>query len=532
MKAAIIVSTVLGATAWAQDTFTNPLVYQDLPDLEVFRVGDAFYYSAGTMHLSPGATIMKSYDLVNWEMVGHSVPELAFGDDYYMNTTRTAYVGGIWASTLRYRESNGVFYWYGCIDFAQTHIFTASDPAGPWTQHPPLPDCYYDVGLLVDDDDTMYLAYGRYDINVVQLSEDGFSAVRDENVWSDQQTYLEGARFYHINNRYYIWLTRPADGQFVLVSDSPFGPYTRHEILNRMASPIPNAGTPHQGGIVDTPQGDWYYIGFLDAYPAGRMPVMAPLEWDSSGIPRIVTDSSGGWGLTYPVPAIEPAGTVVPTGEFSDDFGGAALHPEWQWNHNPDNSAWALGGEGLVLSTATVTDSLVLARNTLTHRVLGPKSGATFRINVGGMQDGDVSGVAILRDESSFIGLRKSGDSLALFTHHGIVLTEANDWQLTERGQEVATADVELGDVASGAQDIWLRIVADVHPTFGTSNNNNPATFHYSTDGETFTELGPALALHNRWQFFVAFRFGVFNFATTSLGGSIVVKEFDLQLVD
>jgi beta-xylosidase len=83
---------------------------------------------------------------------------------------------------MRYRQSNGLWYWYGCIDFAKTHIFTAEDPAGEWTQHPPLPECYYDLGLLIDENDTMYLAYGAYNLSVAQLSEDGMSVTRQEVV--------------------------------------------------------------------------------------------------------------------------------------------------------------------------------------------------------------------------------------------------------------------------------------------------------------------------------------------------------------
>ncbi|GKT48222.1 non-reducing end alpha-L-arabinofuranosidase [Colletotrichum spaethianum] len=170
------------ATVVAQDTFSNPVLWQDLADLEVIRVNDTYYYTASTMHYSPGAPVLKSYNLVDWEFVGNSVPELIFGDEYYLNGTSRAYVGGIWASSLQYRASNGVFYWYGCIQSGEmkTWIFTASDPAGPWTAQPPIDECFYDLGILVDDDDTMYVAYGRYNISVAQLSPDGLKPVRNE----------------------------------------------------------------------------------------------------------------------------------------------------------------------------------------------------------------------------------------------------------------------------------------------------------------------------------------------------------------
>ncbi|GKT83869.1 glycosyl hydrolase family 43 protein [Colletotrichum tofieldiae] len=458
------------ATVVAQDTFSNPVLWQDLADLEVIRVNDTYYYTASTMHYSPGAPVLKSYNLVDWEFVGNSVPELIFGDEYYLNGTSRAYVGGIWASSLQYRESNGLFYWYGCIQSGEmkTWIFTASDPAGPWTAQPPIDECFYDLGVLVDEDDTI-----------------------------------------------------------------PWGPYTNRTVLDRMTSPIPNSGTPHQGGIVDTPDGDWWYMSFLDAYPSGRIPVLAPLTWDEEGWPHIVTDEAGGWGKTYPVP-VQTDKTVDAAGEYTDNFDGSKLSPEWAFNHNPDNSAWELGAEGLTLRTATITDDLYSARNTLAHRILGPKSSGTFRLHLGNMTDGDVAGVSIFRDESAYIGFRKEGESLKLIAVHDILAPESAGWQTTSNGTVVATAsepDIDLSGVANGTTDIYLRIVADLHPTFGVEANN-PARLLYSIDGESFTQLGPNYWCHNRWQYFLAFRFAVFNYATQLLGGSVLVKEFTLELVE
>src|SRR5262245_50799839 len=77
-------------------TYTNPVLWQDFADIDIIRVGDTYYYSASTMHYSPGAPILRSYDLVNWEFAGHSVPVLDFGSKYDLNGGR-GYVRGIWA---------------------------------------------------------------------------------------------------------------------------------------------------------------------------------------------------------------------------------------------------------------------------------------------------------------------------------------------------------------------------------------------------------------------------------------------------
>lgn len=158
-------------------TFTNPILWEDLPDPEVFRVGSTYYMSASSFHFSPGAPVLKSHDLVNWVYIGHSVPELLPSDRFSLDGQRPmAYGKGVWASTMKYRESNGLFYFYTSIQGTdKTYISTAKDPGGAWTAHPPIESFYYDLGLLIDDDDAMYIAYGTRNIEVAMLALDGMS---------------------------------------------------------------------------------------------------------------------------------------------------------------------------------------------------------------------------------------------------------------------------------------------------------------------------------------------------------------------
>lgn len=66
-----LLSLSLGAAyaATSRPTFKNPVLWQDTADIDIFRVGKTYYYSASTMAYSPGAPILKSSDLVNWEYV-------------------------------------------------------------------------------------------------------------------------------------------------------------------------------------------------------------------------------------------------------------------------------------------------------------------------------------------------------------------------------------------------------------------------------------------------------------------------------
>ncbi|WP_231114818.1 family 43 glycosylhydrolase [Lentzea aerocolonigenes] len=494
-------------------SFKNPVVWQDFADGDIIRVDDTYYYSASTMHYSPGAPILRSYDLVNWEYAGHSVPRLDFGAKYDLSGGR-GYVRGIWASFLNFRKSNKTYYWGGCVDFAQTHIYTAAAVDGQWSKLSTINKCYYDAGMLVDDNDTMYVAYGNTQISVAQLSPDGKSEVRSQQVFQTPSNIgtLEGSRFYKRGGYYYIWVTRPANGQYVLRASSPFGPYTVQQVLLNMPTPVQGAGVPHQGGLVQTQNGDWYYMAFIDAYPGGRVPVLAPITWTADGWPRITT-VNGGWGANYPVPNLPPPPRQVKPMTGVDTFEGTKLGPQWEWNHNPDTTKYSVDN-GLRLSTATVTNDLYNARNTLTHRIQGPSSTATVALDVTSMRDGDRSGLAMLRDSSAWIGVKRDNGRNRVVMVNG--LTMDGNWNTTGTGTEIASANLT-------GNRIWLRANADIRPGSGRQ-----ARFSYSTDGVNFTSLGTGFTLKSDWQFFMGYRFGIFNHATQSLGGSVAVSRFEL----
>ncbi|MFF2426405.1 glycoside hydrolase family 43 protein [Streptomyces mirabilis] len=434
--------------------FTNPVIWQDFADTDVTRVGDTYYASASTMHYSPGAPALRSYDLVNWEVANHSVSVLDFGAKYDLNGAR-GYVPGIWASSLAYRPSNRTFCWLGQIDFTRTYVYTATAVEGPRSRLTTIGTPYYDAGLLVDTDDTLYVAYGNTTISVAQLSPDGRNQVRTQQVFTAPSSVgtLEGSRFYKVDGQYYIFLTRPKNGQYILKSSS----------------------------------GAWYYMAFVDAYPGGRMPALAPVTWAPDGRP-VLQLVNGAWGTSYPSPAVPTPPRQVTPMIGVDTFDGTALKPRREWNHNLDNAKWSVDN-GPTLRTATVTNDLYWARNTLTHRIQGPTPTATVQLDHTAMRDGDRAGLALLRDSSAWIGVKRDGGTTRLVMVNGLAM-EGN-WKTTDTGTEVASATL------SGSR-VWLRANADIRPGRG-----RPGAFSYSTDGTTFTRLGPAFSLGNDWRNFM-----------------------------
>ncbi|KAG8631013.1 hypothetical protein KVT40_000153 [Elsinoe batatas] len=505
------------AVAVAQETFTNPVVYEDFADNDVTLGPDGLYYfSASNMHFSPGAPILRSADLVNWEIIGHSVPTLNFGENYDLQNGQ-AYRRGTWASTMRYRKSNKLWYWIGCVDFWYSYTYTAPSPEGPWTRRSQSPggQCYYDCGLLVDDDDQMYVVYGATNVNVALLNADGFSQNKSQPVFSASdvgQDGIEGNRMYKRNGLYYILDDHPGDTTYIWKSTSPFGPYESKILLQGTQSSIPSGGVPHQGSLIETPNGDWFYMSFTWAYPSGRIPVLAPITWGDDGFPILTTDANGAWGKTYPLPL--PAGpTTNWTG--TDTFPGTTLSPAWEWNHNPDTTRYTIN-DGLTLSTATITPDLFLARNTLTHRVHGEFPRGTVLLDISSLTLGDRAGLSAFRDKAAAIQVFNSNGSLVLQNVQGMTQDQST-WTTTSLG--VVDASVPLPE---GTTRLWLRCSMDARAA-----GDRLARFSWSVDGETWEELGEASVMSTDWQIFMGYRFGIFNYATGALGGSVKVVKFE-----
>ena len=252
-------------------------------------------------------------------------------------------------------------------------------------------------------------------------------------------------------------------------------------------------------------------MAFIDNYPGGRTPVLAPITWGSDGFP-VLAFSNGAWPTTanYPLPQhtlASPLGT--------DNFSGTSLSAQWEWNHNPDTTKFTVNN-GLTLNTATVTSDLYKARNTLTHRIYGPKSRATIALHISGMVSGDRAGLAMLRDSSAYIAIINNAGTFRISQVSGLTMDAS--WNTLSTGSEVAGANLP-----AGTKQLWLRATADISPTGKT------ASFQYSTDGTSFLNLGNAVSLNTTWEFFMGYRYGIFNYATTALGGSVKVSSFAME---
>ncbi|KAJ7575753.1 glycosyl hydrolase [Mycena floridula] len=516
MRLISVLACILALLPWAS-AFANPVIYQDLADVDVRRYNNTYYLSTSTMHFSPGAPILTSFDLVNWEYIGHSVPQLAqFGAGYTLPPGQNQYILGVWASWLIFVPSQNKWFWGGCINFFQTHIFSTSgsDPIGPWSQISVINQCYYDSGAFVDDDGTVYVSFkDQNQFWISQMSADMTTPVKTDVVFipPSNMTSMEGTRPYKINGNYYIFSSFPdAGAEYVLKSGTIFSTSWEMNIfLSSAISPAPLVGTIGQGALVETQNGDYYWMGFSWSYPNGRIPCLLPVTWSSDGWP-IPTLSNGEVSASYPDTL--PPHPLNNNLTGVDSFAGTSLGPQWEWNHDPDITNFTVRN-GLTLRTATITTDWYAARNTLTHRQLGPISTATIKMSLGTMKDGDRAGLGLFRDQSAYIGVWRSGTTFTINMVNNIIMNTS--WVTTNTGTTAASANVT-------ASAIWLRIISNSTPAVDSG------TFWYSTNGRTFKQLGPAFATDTNFQYFEGQRFAIFNFATLSFGGSVQVADFQL----
>ena len=541
--------SVAAAQSWTADngngTFTNPLFYDEFSDPDILRVGDDYYLAGTTMHAVPGLVILHSKDLVNWENVAYCFDRFDFPEDRFsLRNHDEIYGQGIWAPCIRY--ANGQFYVFSNVNGKGLQCYTAKDIHGPWEHHN-MQGNIYDLGVLFDDDGKVYAIHGYGTVKCTELKADMSGPVEgtERVIIPEGNGVGEGHHMYKIDGTYYLISTdyRPNGRTLCSRSKSIWGPYetrvitadetygyhaasltqvprgTKYRIgedgakfglgpVDKDATACTNA---HQGGIVQYKDGSWWALFMQDFHSIGRTVCLMPMTW-VDGWPMVgLKGNLGRAPRTWFMPGTArgyyaigdgPSGPHSPYAR-SDNFDGKQLGRIWQWNHNPDDRLWQLKS-GRLRIQAQPAEQLMWARNTLTQRVIGPKSVATVELYARGMKDGDVCGLGNINVPCSWIGLVKQGKGLTL------------------RCFEQLTNDTISLPVVLPDGKIWLRMIGDY--------DNDQAQYAYSTDGVTFQTLGRMMPLSYQLISFQGSRHALFAFNVTGKRGGYA--EFDNFTVD
>jgi beta-xylosidase len=485
----------------------NPVIWADVPDLSVIRVGDTYYMSSTTMHMSPGLPIMRSRDLVNWEMVNYAYETLADNDALTLQNKQQAYGSGSWASSLR--SHKGVFY---VTTFSsttgETYVFkTKNIDKGPWIKSSFKP-MLHDHSLFFEDDGRVYMTYGGGDIRLIELTADA-SAIKpggiDQVIIDDASLVAgpnvglnaEGSQIHKINGKYYIFLiTWPKNGirtELVFRSDNLTGPYEGKVALS-------DRGIA-QGSIIDTPGGEWYAMLFRDFGAVGRTPYLVPVTW-KDGWPIFGIDGKAPDILDIQTTPQNISG-IIASDEFDRRSKDRMLPLAWQWNHNPDDRYWSIKERPgyLRLTNGGISTNILDARNTLTQRTFGPECSGSLALDISHMKTGDVAGLAAFQKNYGFVAVKMSGKTKS------IIMVNADG------GSPVEAANIPI------TQDrIFLKVSMDF------TNLTDKASFYYSLDGTEWRAIGNTLQMSYTLPHFMGYRFALFNYATETNGGFV---DFD-----
>lgn len=503
-------------------TFTNPVLWSDCPDPDLIRVGEDYYLVTTTMHLMPGAPIMHSKDLVNWEIVSYIFDKLEETPSYDMEGG-TVYGRGQWATSLRYKDGRFFAYFTPNDQPPKGWVYSTTDPkTEKWELYSVLPH-FHDASFFFDDNGKAYMVYGTGMIRELKpdltgVLEGGLDMQLFERD-SEENSLLEGSRMIKKDGKYYLlMISWPRGGirrEVCYRADRIEGPYEKKVILETPFGGL-DAGVA-QGTIFDDPQGNWYGFIFQDRDGLGRAPMLMPCTW-IDGWPMLGDEN----GKVPEIMQKPVQGQPVKGITNSDGFDASELKLCWQWNHNPVDDAWSLTERPgyLRLKTNKVSPTLYTARNTITQRMEGPQCSGTVALDLKGMKVGDRAGFSAFNSDAAVMSVecRQDGKYLVL-TEESVILHPRTKAIIDVRREFV-------DEVALKKDKIYLRIDADFRP----GDTRDIAKLWYSFDNKNWNRIGNDYKMKFDWQrFFMGTKFAIFNYATVENGGYVDVDYFSYE---
>ena len=495
----IAIAAQFVSKVWVADngdgTYTNPILHADYSDPDAVRVGDDFYMTASSFNAAPGLPILHSKDLVNWRIVNHVFREQEPKDIF----SKPQHGNGVWAPSIRYHA--GEFYiYYGDPDFG-VYMTKTKDPAGEWSTPLLVKEAkgWIDTCPLWDDDGNAYLVHafagsraGFKSLLVINKMNREGTKILDDGVMifdgHDAHPTVEGPKLYKREGYYYI--SAPAGGvptgwQLVLRSKNVYGPYEEKIVLAQGKTAV---NGPHQGALVDTPTGEWWFLHFQDRGAYGRIVHLQPVAW-KNGWPVIGADADGD-GTGEPVMRFKKPNVgktwPIETPPDSDEFNSERLGLQWQWQANP-RVGWALAypPQGVLrmysVERAENWQKLWDAPNILLQKFPAEEFTATAKVTLNSRFDGEKFGFIVMGIDYSFTGVEKSSGALYVTRS---TAKDADKGSLSDLSPAVPLSQ-------NPAAPFYLRVKVA---------KDAMCTFSFSTDGQKFTPLGvPFKAREGKW---------------------------------
>jgi beta-xylosidase len=409
------------AYPWTPDcgdgTYRNPILYADYSDPDVVRHGNDFYLVASSFNCTPGLPILHSQDLVNWTLVNHALKNVP-GDRY----REVQHGCGVWAPSIRFHA--GKFWIFFPTPDEGIYVTTATDPRGQWSE-PHLVQAgkgLIDPCPLWDDDGKAYLVHAyahsrsglKHKLRVVPMAIEGTHVLGDGQIVFHEPTRhhtIEGPKFLKRDGWYYI--LAPAGGvtagwQTALRSRNIFGPYEDHTVLNQGHTAV---NGPHQGALVDTPGGEWWFLHFQDAGVYGRVVHLQPVEWRRDWPLMGVLNggvTAGEPVLHHPKPNLPARPIAIPPA--SDEFNAFKLGLQWQWQANHREYWYSLSARSgwLRLFAQRGRGDLAQTPNLLLQKFPARTFHVETRLDFHSLHAGDEAGLVVMGDAHAAIVVQQT----------------------------------------------------------------------------------------------------------------------------
>ncbi len=518
----IIVGLLIGVHAnaqfqsesWVSDqgdgTYKNPVLHADYSDPDVIQVGDDYFMTASSFNSVPGLPILHSKDLVNWRIVNHALQDLKLEGipNGFFDTPQHG--RGVWAPCIRYHNGEYMIYW-GDPDFG-IYVVKTKDILSKW-EKPILVlpgKGRIDPSPLFDDDGKVYLTHAwagsRAGLNsimtICEMNSDGTKVIGEEVLIFDGNDgvnhTVEGGKFYKKGGYYY--LLAPAGGvemgwQLALRSKNIYGPYEAKTVLAQARTSI---NGPHQGGLVETQTGEWWFLHFQDKEAYGRVTHLQPVTWKDGwpvmGINEI--DYQGEPVTVYKKPDV---GDVYPveTPVDSDEFNTPSLGLQWQWHANP-KQAWAFPSSGGFLRMYGQNYPEHFANfwdipNLLLQKFPAPEFSVTTKLSAVLMNEGDKTGLIVMGWDYAYISLVK--------TDSGYAIKYVTCIDAEQKTLENTVSMIDLREIKVNEKYNYKTPIPDVEVYLQVNvASEGVCSFAYSIDGVNFHVLTESFkARQGKW---------------------------------
>ncbi|MCH5338271.1 MAG: family 43 glycosylhydrolase [Acetatifactor sp.] len=510
----------------------KPIIGADYPDPEVIRVDDTYYMLSTTMHFLPGAVILRSYDLINWEIASYVFDTFEGTEEARLDHERSNYGSGMWAGSMRMHK--GRFYLsFAAKQSCKTYFYVADSMEGPWEKT--CIDSYlHDGSLFFDDDDRVYLVYGNSEIWIRELlpdltgiKEDGFA----RKILTETDDVIlghEGSHFYKINGKYYLftihWPRMGRRTQMCFCSDSLEGEFTGGTVLNDDMG-FMNCGVA-QGGIVEANDGSWYSIMLQDHGAVGRVPVLVPVRWENDfpvfgengRIPATVTTQNN-----RPYYKYEPLYTSDDFSYEPDSEGKWRLKRQWQWNHEPNPALWSIAhGGGLCITTGKLCTNVTQAVNTLTQRLMLPRTSVEVTVDARDLNEGDFAGLCALQGCYGMIAVTRE------LRRYYLVMIERNR---EDKDMSMGACDYMPGTIKQKLSLTEPVVRLRLEASFSEKSDKAVFSYREPRDGGSWHKFGGEHALYFGLDHFVGCRCGLAVYSTKETGGCAVFRDFHYEIL-